>query len=139
MNFTPPAKRRVSNRENEHEFTAGIHPSGPSIAWLLSWLLNRRCDEDHPTDREPSRRSSRDSGYAGGSKSRVHCRRQFWLRFQFRGAAVELSFACLEWDDAVAICRKIKKLAAALPPAGLLAQPSPGGISTHQVDGQASV
>ena len=22
---------------------------------------------------------------------------------------VELSFACLEWDDAVAICRKIKK------------------------------
>jgi len=25
---------------------------------------------------------------------------------------VELSFACLEWDDAVAICRKIKKLTA---------------------------
>lgn len=39
---------------------------------------------------------------------------------------IELSFACLEWDDAVAICRKIKKLAAALPPAELLAHPSPG-------------
>jgi hypothetical protein len=27
---------------------------------------------------------------------------------------VELSFACLEWSDAVAICNKIKKLAAAV-------------------------
>jgi hypothetical protein len=38
---------------------------------------------------------------------------------------VELSFAALEWTDAVAICRKIKKLAAALPPAQPLAESGP--------------
>jgi hypothetical protein len=41
---------------------------------------------------------------------------------------VELSFAALEWSNAVAICRKIKKLAAAIP----TAQPLPeSGPSDH--------
>jgi hypothetical protein len=35
---------------------------------------------------------------------------------------VELSFACLAWDDAVAICRKTKKLAAAMRPSKPLTQ-----------------
>ena len=34
---------------------------------------------------------------------------------------VELSFACLEWDDAVAICRKIKKLPAVGDPVMVIA------------------
>ena len=34
---------------------------------------------------------------------------------------VELSFACLEWPDAVAICRKIKKLPAVGDPVMVIA------------------
>jgi hypothetical protein len=36
---------------------------------------------------------------------------------------VELSFACLEWSAAVAVCAKITKLGAALPPTQPLAHP----------------
>lgn len=38
---------------------------------------------------------------------------------------VELSFAALEWLDAVAICRKIKELATALPPTQQIAESGP--------------
>jgi hypothetical protein len=36
---------------------------------------------------------------------------------------VELSFACLEWSAALAVCAKITKLGAALPPTQPLAHP----------------
>ena len=38
---------------------------------------------------------------------------------------VELSFACLEWDDAVAVCGKVKKLAATGHAAQPLAESGP--------------
>jgi hypothetical protein len=38
---------------------------------------------------------------------------------------VELSFAALEWSNAVAICRKIKKLATALSPTQQIAESGP--------------
>jgi hypothetical protein len=45
-----------------------------------------------------------------------------------RECAVELSFAALEWTDAVAVCAKVKKLAAALPPTGPLAESGPAPV-----------
>lgn len=94
----------------KHEFTAGIHPSGPSIALRPGSRLNRRMIKTIQLTEIQIERVREILDMQAARKAGCLAVVNFGLDRSTGERTVELSFACLEWSKAVSICGKIKKL-----------------------------